>query len=225
MNGSQNSEPIGVVEERALGGNEAFHAKVWHYSCAKCGQRMRFVRGVVKLFECPRCHADYEADSWGRVFSARSANTIAERADEILTQAKPGRSVEKESGLISGLFSRAARGASGAIERVHGERLQAGFQKSRQQIARMNDELARTVFLKLVQRISALEIERQNWSDEGSLKMGQTLQHEAAKCADFNQVESQSLWLTGAWLESSVRNSAEAREVFEAIDQVYRELK
>lgn len=69
-----------------------------------------------------------------------------------------------------------------------------------------------------VRRISAIEMEMDNWTSQGRIKVANELQKQARKTLDLNVAEGYALWLAGAWLEAAERPGQEARQTHIALD-------
>ncbi len=110
-------------------------------------------------------------------------------------------------GILDSLFG-AAREAN---EAAHGARLESGLRDTMAGLARMQDDMRFEALMRFLVKRSRILPNLPNWSRDGCLSMAKTVQDEARKRYDFDIVESYALWMTGAWLEGSVRESVQAR--------------
>ncbi len=90
---------------------------------------------------------------------------------------------------------------------------------------RLDGPIAKRAITGFLERRVLLRRELPNWSIEGRIKMGRALQAEARCKFDFNQAESYSLWLSGAWLESGARCSDNAASVHDFLERLAHEFE
>jgi hypothetical protein len=208
---------MGVVGERGHANFAGFLH--WHFACASCkhGMSVRSTSSTSQN-ECPNCKTNYQVWNDGRVFRVEVVEIdVASRFEIAHKNATPTR---KGAGFLGRL--------TGAIkevnEDVHGKKLIDGLNSTNQQLRMLESHIANSAIAGFLERRRIALAQVPNWSIDGRIKMGKTLQDEAKKKFDFNQAESYSLWLTGAWLESGARNSASAAQVHEFLERIANDL-
>lgn len=117
-----------------------------------------------------------------------------------------------------GFFDSLVTAVSDASETAHGARLRNEFDDSIRRIAPLDgrDEVIR----RFVYQRTIIRREMHNWSRDGTLSQATILRKKARQSFDLNVVDGFSLWLTSAWLEASVRRSADAHHVWQQLDQL-----
>lgn len=119
-----------------------------------------------------------------------------------------------------GFLGKLVDAAIEANEEAHAVRLERGFHDTIRRLQALGDRIRGEALVKFLKRRGALEAASPNWSVEGRIKAGRELQAEARKEYDFNQTESYSLWLAGAWLEARARSSERAQKVYSQIEEL-----
>ena len=212
----------GVVEEYKHSNRDGYLK--WHFACTKCKQRMRFNSGECAL-DCPTCRTEYEVKLDGRVMRLDmvpledddySDYPVAREQETLSPPAKQ---------MQGGFFSRVSSAFKEANEDAHGKRLREGLLSTGQAIKQLDERMLQLAFKKYLEKKTHLENQMINWSQEGKIKMGRTLQDEARSKFDFNQAESYALWLAGAWIESGFRRSDDAVFVHESLETLANELQ
>lgn len=117
-----------------------------------------------------------------------------------------------------GFFDSLVTAVNDASETAHGTRLLREFDDSIRRIAPLDgrDEIIR----RFVYQRTIIRREMHNWSRDGTLSQATDLRRKARQTFDLNVVDGYSLWLTSAWLEASVRRSADAQHVWQQLDQL-----
>jgi hypothetical protein len=90
-------------------------------------------------------------------------------------------------------------------------------------MARMHDTVRPEALIGYLEKRQQLVSQMRNWSREGVLKTAAGLRSEARKKFDFSLAESYAAWMAGAWLETSVRSSDQARDVHRRLELLARE--
>lgn len=157
---------------------------------------------------CGRCKTSYTVTENGQVY--RETPQAVERYTNDSSH-KRG---------LRGIFGGIASAAAEATEAAHGRRLREELLATGAQLKTLNENVLNRAMLGFISKCEALELEIDNWSTEGRIKMGRELQAQGKKHYDFNQAESHALWMAGAWLESGVRNSADAAFVRATLDEL-----
>ena len=121
-----------------------------------------------------------------------------------------------------GIWSNLVGSVQEANEQAHGERLKKGLESTISLMTAMDGGVRVYAISKFMDKREKLRLNMVNWSRDGRLKIGRTLQDEARKRFDLDQAESYALWLAGAWIESSVRNSSQAEYVHHFIEELAR---
>ena len=105
-----------------------------------------------------------------------------------------------------------------ASESAHGVRLKAEFDDSVRRLARMDKAVSDEAIRLFVEKRAAILVKMANWTRVGKLTVSASTRSEARRVTDLNLTEGYALWMTSAWLECSVRTSADSRHVFEQLD-------
>lgn len=219
----------GVIDEYKSGIYSISH---WHFSCGKCGQRMRCKAnsaGGVSDFDCPKCGTQICVWSDGRVFrkteegNASLANTNEQTDSDFLIENIQNTS--QKGTEHTSLFNRFANKLKEAEEESAGKKLREGLLSTGENIQNLDDEVRYQALLKFLQKTYALKRDLPNWSKEGRIKVAKSLQQEAKKKFDFDQAESYALWLAGAWLESRERETLDASFVHQALCELINEIE
>lgn len=212
----------GVVEEYVS--HNRFGYLKWHYSCSKCGQRMRFDAGECEI-HCPSCETNHRIHSDGRAFKVEriQINSNLDRGTTAVTRQREHSNQSTQSS--GGFFSRVSSAIKEANEDAHGKRLTEGLRSTGDSLKNLDERVRQLAFKKFLDKKALMEIEMINWSFEGRIKMGRMLQDKARKSYDFDQAESYALWLAGAWLESGCRQSDDAVFVYHALEGIAEELR
>lgn len=207
----------GVVEETRLNNFKGFDR--WNFTCGKCSQRMRVKSGAAE-YDCPICKTSYKVAADGRVFRVELVDV--EDAFDIAVQNRSHRTLTKPQAR-TGLLGRLAGAVTDANEEAHGKRLLDELNSTGQSIKKLEGWVAEGAIAGFLEKRTLLNMQLPNWSIEGRIKMGKTLQAEARKKFDFSQAESYSLWMAGAWLESGARCSDSAASVHDVLERLARD--
>lgn len=207
----------GVVEEYKFNMNSFSH---WHFSCGRCGQRMRckaIADGSISDFECPKCNTQIRALSDGRIFNVVAVdNTSLVRTEELNNNKTPA---------PKGLFNQFAEKLKTAEEETAGKKLREGLVSTGDCLQKLDDDVRYHALSGFHRKTSALKRDLPNWSREGRLKIARSLQQESKKKFDFDQAESYALWLAGAWLESRERETLDASFVHQTLCELINEIE
>jgi hypothetical protein len=124
-----------------------------------------------------------------------------------------------------GIFSSIRDASRIANEDAHGVRLERGLRDTQRCLAALREDVRAKSILSFVHRRRELLKVIANWSVDGCLQAGRKLQDEARAKFNFDQSESYALWMTGAWLESGIRNSEKAQSVYLSLDELAHEVE
>lgn len=130
-----------------------------------------------------------------------------------------GESREKSSGTWSSLVGIIQE----ANEDTHGVRLRKELTSTFANMTDLDGNVRAYALVKFMEKREKLRSNMVNWSRDGRLKMGRTLQTEARKQFEFNQAESYALWLAGAWIESGERRTKDAYYVHSFLESFARQ--
>jgi hypothetical protein len=122
-----------------------------------------------------------------------------------------------------GFFSGIKDAAFKANEDAHGARLLREFRDSIGKMGNMPSERSDEIIQRYVSKRAKIKPSMVNWTFDGILSMAKSLKDEARRVTDLNIIEGYALWMTSAWLESGVRTSDNAREVFTQLDELAKE--
>lgn len=209
----------GFVEEAGLHDFRGFAR--WHFTCGKCSQRMR-VKPTAAEYDCPICKTSYKVAADGQVFRVELVDV--EDAFEITVQNRSQQNVARPQAR-TGLLGRLADAVIDANEEAHGKRLLDELNSTGDSLKKLEGWVAEGAINGFLERRTQLNRQLPNWSIDGRIKMGKTLQAEARKRFDFNQAESYSLWMAGAWLESGARSSDNAASVHNVLERLARDFE
>lgn len=109
-------------------------------------------------------------------------------------------------GFLSSVFD-AAREAN---EEAHGTRLLEQTQSIFQHLENLSGPAQHAALEKYVLLIERMSLQMLNWSREGRIKLGRSMQKEGRDSFDFDMSGGMAKWLAGAWLESAEINSRKA---------------
>ena len=121
-----------------------------------------------------------------------------------------------------GFFSSIKDAAFTANEDAHGVRLLSEFRDSIGKIGSMPRKNSDEIIQRYIFKRAKIKPAMENWTIDGIFRMAKTLKDEARQVTDFNIIEGYALWMTSAWLESGVRKSEKAVEVFNQLDGLAR---
>jgi len=121
----------------------------------------------------------------------------------------------------------APRGIWDAVKRAASHaRDQTSWTILRDTIAKLGelpDDVRANAILGFIDKREKLQSRLPNMTAEGRLKMGAFLQQEARKRFDLDMAEGYALWMAGAWLESSQRDSVHASLTHGLLETIARE--
>lgn len=219
----------GVIEEYKNGMDSSSH---WHFSCGKCGQKMRcqaVPAGLTSDFDCPECKTQIRVLNDGRVFriTAESSTSLTggNEYSEYHCSVENIQNTSRKNPNRTGLLNRFANKLKDAEEESAGRKLREGLLSTGDNLQSLDDGIRSRALQGFLQKTYALERDLPNWSREGRIKIGRSLQQEAKKKFDFNQAESYALWLAGAWLESRERETLDASFVHQALRELINEIE
>lgn len=230
---SNTYQGAGFVEERSsklrVSGAGEERGK-WHYTCLVCGKRLRMPAYQDMVFDCKACNQEYRVFVDGSVYAStvQVGIALAEPEQAIPSPVEPAPAPQVRQHLPAtsqviyqakpSLLQRAMATVADAAEQAHGKRLRDGLVSTREKLLTLDRELAKRAILGFIEKREQLQREMGNWSKDGCIKVGRTLQDEARKTYDFNLSGSYALWMAGAWLESSQRASDDAEFVHMTLD-------
>lgn len=119
-------------------------------------------------------------------------------------------------------FSALRDAVADASESAHGVRLKAEFDDSVRSLARMDKAISDEAIRQFIEKRAAIVVKMANWTRVGKLTVAASTRTEARRVTDLNLTEGYALWMTSAWLECSMRTSADSRHVFEQLDGLAR---
>lgn len=111
-----------------------------------------------------------------------------------------------------GFFRAIADAAKEANDEAHGERLLREVQSTfscLENLDGMVSYVAARGYLQIQERLIGQML---NWSREGRIEIGRTMQRQARDAFDTDMAGGYAKWLAGAWLESKERNSLKAQQ-------------
>ena len=113
-----------------------------------------------------------------------------------------------------GFFSAIFDAAKEANDEVHGERLLREVQSSFVCMESLEGKIQYVAMMGYLQIQEHLIAQMPNWSREGKINLGRTMQHQARDAFDTDMAGGYAKWLAGAWLESKERNSLKAQQAY-----------
>jgi hypothetical protein len=122
--------------------------------------------------------------------------------------------------IFVGIFSAILDAASHANEEAHGSRLASQFSDTVSRMSVMNKDMSDEIIRRFVEKRGVIKREMLNWTDDGKITISKKLRKSARETADLNMVEGYALWMTSAWLESGIRTSPKAFNVFVSLDEL-----
>ena len=186
----------------------------WHFTCPSCQIRYRLNSGQSD-FQCPRCQRTYSVKTDGSVTLPTERSIVqATGSDQVIRHTTP------KKNLSRGVFYSLAAIVTEANDAAHAKRLRDGLVSTGEHLKKMDADLLALTMDSYLERCNQLEHSSRNWSRDGKLKIAHELQRKARTEFDFNQAESFSLWLCGAWLESVCRRSHDAIFVRTTLDHL-----
>ena len=127
-----------------------------------------------------------------------------------------------------GIFSFLKDAAIEANEDAHGARLLTGVQSSFATMESLEGQVQFVAMAGYLEIRERLINEIPNFSREGRIKLGRTMQDQARSKFDIDMSGSYAKWLAGAWLESKERDSLKAQQAFGLLegfaDYVHKEV-
>jgi len=102
--------------------------------------------------------------------------------------------------------------AKEANDEAHGARLLQEVHSSFSCMENLDGKVqyvAMTGYLQIQERFIA---QMPNWSQEGRIELGRTMQRQAREAFDSDMASGYAKWLAGAWLASKERNSLKAQQ-------------
>lgn len=124
-----------------------------------------------------------------------------------------------------GLFNSITSALSEASEAAHAARLRGDTERTLEMVRRMQPAVggeALHLYLNLRKNTTA---QWDRWSIEGKMKAARNFSDEARKHKDFDLGKACGFFLASAWLESSVRSSAGAADVFRQLEALAHQLE
>ena len=113
-----------------------------------------------------------------------------------------------------GFFSTILDAAKEANDEAHGVRLLQEVQSSFACMENLDGKVQYVAMMGYLQILGRLVDQMPNWSREGRIKLGRTMQQQARDAFDTDMGGGYAKWLAGAWLESQERNSLKAQQAF-----------
>lgn len=117
-----------------------------------------------------------------------------------------------------GFFSLILEAAKEANDEAHGQRLLQEVQSSFACMQNLSGQVQYVAMIGYLQILGRLTDQMPNWSHEGRIKLGRTMQQQARDAFDTDMAGGYAKWLAGAWLESQERTSLKAQQAFELLD-------
>lgn len=114
---------------------------------------------------------------------------------------------------ILGDFKRSLAESAGRI-------LLSQLADTQQKMAQLPEPIRTAALMGFVDKRRNLLANFGNWSSDGRIEMGKSLQKKARETFDMNVSEGYALWLAGAWLESMERPGSEAGEVHDFLNRI-----
>lgn len=118
-----------------------------------------------------------------------------------------------------GFFSAIFDAAKEANEEAHGERLLRDVQSSFTCMEALDGRVQYVAMRGYLQIRERLTGQIYNWSREGCIEIGRTMQRQARDSFDTDLAGSYAKWLAGAWLESKERKSLKAQQAYAQLDK------
>ena len=119
-----------------------------------------------------------------------------------------------------GFFSGLVKGFQEVNEDIHGARLLEEVRSTFCSMERLNNNLQGVALLGFLEIRQTLVSEMPNWSREGRIKLGRTMQLQARESFHLDMAGSYSKWISGAWLESQSRDSLKSQMAFGLIENL-----
>lgn len=113
-----------------------------------------------------------------------------------------------------GFFSKVRNAFIEANEEAHGARLLSDTQSFFPSFIGLENHLQFAIMVGYLEIRGRLMQEMRNWSKEGRIKIGRTMQSQAREKHDLDVAGSYAKWLAGCWIESKERNSLKAQQAF-----------
>ena len=113
-----------------------------------------------------------------------------------------------------GFFRAIAGAAKEANEEAHGERLLREVQSTLVSIENLDGRVLYVAMQGYLQIHERLIEQMINWSSEGRIKIGRTMQQQARNAFNTDMAGGYAKWLGGAWLESKERNSLRSQQAY-----------
>ena len=101
-----------------------------------------------------------------------------------------------------------------------GRILLSQLKDTEEKLFKLSDPIAKTVLIGFAKKRQLLLVSLNNWTSDGCIQMGKTLQTQARQTLDMNVSEGYALWLAGAWLESMNRPGPEAAQVHKELNML-----
>lgn len=117
-----------------------------------------------------------------------------------------------------GFFSALKDIAVEANEEAHGARLLSEIQTNFACLEELDGRLQFAIMMGYLQIRERLMQEMLNWSSEGRIKIGRTMQTQAREKYNLDMAGSYAKWLAGAWIESKERSSLKAQQAFGTLE-------
>lgn len=121
-------------------------------------------------------------------------------------------------GSLMGFFSTIFDAAKEANDEAHGLRLLQEVKSSFACMENLDGKVQYAAMMGYLQIMGRLVSQMPNWSHEGRIKLGRTMQQQARDAFDIDMGGSYAKWLAGAWLESQERNSLKAQQAFRLLE-------
>lgn len=119
-----------------------------------------------------------------------------------------------------GIFGTLKNAAVQANEEAHGIKLANELADTALKMKALDPVMTDEIIQRFIDKRTPIQQQMFNWTDDGKLKMASTIRKAARDTTNFNMIEGYALWMTSAWLESSVRQSAKAIKVFDTLNDL-----
>ena len=126
---------------------------------------------------------------------------------------------------VKGFFRTIADAAKEANEDAHGERLLRDVQSTFSCLENLDGKISYVAMSGYLQIQDRLGGQMLNWSREGRIKVGRTMQRQARVAIDTDMAGGYAKWLAGAWLESNERNSLKAQQAHALLGDLANEIR
>ena len=93
---------------------------------------------------------------------------------------------------------------------------------TQQKMAGLPEHIRTAALLGFAKKRKLLLEQLDNWTSDGRIEMGKTLQSKARETLNMNVAEGYALWLAGAWLESMERPGPDAAKAHDFLEEVGR---